>query len=184
MAADATELKNDYGFDDSPLCGEDNSTGDYGVILDQNGNAIESNDNIRKYGLLNKTYTTTTTVGGPFSTIYLKTFIIGNIKLLGLSYDQARSYYRSGGFLGILNNERTVEPLYNSLDQPIELVAEQEHTGDGGNPDKKKRGDVGPAEVTGKLNLYGAYFGDTFKFDEKTTFALCQSKYCFCRTNR
>ena len=63
-AADATELKNDYGFDYAPLCGEDNSTGDYGVILDQNGNAIESDDNIRKYGLLNKTFTTTTTLGG------------------------------------------------------------------------------------------------------------------------
>ena len=63
-AADATELKNDYGFEDAPLCGEDNSAGDYGIILDQFGNAIESNDNIRKYGLLNKTFTTTTTMGG------------------------------------------------------------------------------------------------------------------------
>ena len=172
VAADATELQNDYGFDDSPLCGEDNSTGDYGVILDQNGNAIESNDNIRKYGLLNKTYTTTTTVGGTIQyDIFKNLYNREHQVTLGLSYDQARSYYRSGGFLGILNNERTVEPLYNSLDQPIELVAEQEHTGNGGNPDEKKRGDVGPAEVTGKLNLYGAYFGDTFKFDEKTTFS-------------
>ena len=63
-AADATELKNDYSFDDAPLCGEDNSAGDYGIILDQHGNAIESNDNIRKYGLLNKTFTTTNTLGG------------------------------------------------------------------------------------------------------------------------
>ena len=52
--------------------GEDNSTGDYGVILDQNGNAIESNDNIRKYGLLNKTFTTTTTLGGAFNMIHLR----------------------------------------------------------------------------------------------------------------
>ena len=48
---------------------------------------------------------------------------------------------------GILNNERTVEPLYNSLDQPIELVAEQEHT-EMEEIQMKKRGDVGPAEVT------------------------------------
>ena len=172
VAADATELQNDYGFDDSPLCGEDNSTGDYGVILDQNGNAIESNDNIRKYGLLNKTYTTTTTVGGTIQyDTFKKLYNREHQVTIGLSYDQAKSYYRSGGFLGILNNERTVEPLYNSLDQPIELVAEQEHTGNGGNPDEKKRGDVGPAEVTGKLNLYGAYFGNTFKVDEKTTFS-------------
>ena len=34
---------------------------------------------------------------------------------------------------------------------------------------KKKRGDVGPAEVTGKLNLYGAYISNTFKYNEKTT---------------
>ena len=56
VAGDANELKSDYGFDNAPLCGEDNSSGDYGVILDQNGNAIESNDSIRKYGLINKTY--------------------------------------------------------------------------------------------------------------------------------
>ena len=139
VAADATELQNDYGFDDSPLCGEDNSTGDYGVILDQNGNAIESNDNIRKYGLLNKTYTTTTTVGGTIQhDTFKKLYNREHQVTIGLSYDQAKSYYRSGGFLGILNNERTVEPLYNSLDQPIELVAEQEHTGNGGNPDEKR----------------------------------------------
>ena len=45
------------------------------------------------------------------------------------------------------------------------------HPGNGGNPGDKERGDVGPAEVTGKLNLYGAYVGDTFRYDEKTTFS-------------
>ena len=89
---------------------------------------------------------------------------------MGLSYDQAKSYYRSGGFLGILNNDRTVEPLYNSLDQPIELVAEQEHTGNGGNPDEKERGDVGPAEVTGKLNLYGSYISNTLNMMKELLF--------------
>ena len=172
VAADANELKSDYSFDDAPLCGEDNSTGDYGVILDQNGNAIESNDDIRKYGLLNKTFTTTTTFGGGIQYDTLEDFYDREHQIaLGLSYDQAKSYYRSSGFLGILTNERTVNPLYNSLDQPIELVAEQEHTGNGGDPDEKERGDVGPAEVTGKLNLYGAYISDTFKFDELTTFS-------------
>ncbi len=172
VAADANELKSDYSFDDSPLCGEDNSTGDYGVILDQNGNAIESNDDIRKYGLLNKTFTTTTTFGGGIQYDTFEDFYDREHQIvLGLSYDQAKSYYRSGGFLGILTNERTVNPLYNSFDQPIELVAEQEHTGNGGDPDEKERGDVGPAEVTGKLNLYGAYISDTFKFDELTTFS-------------
>ncbi len=170
VAADANELQSDYGFDDSPLCGEDNSTGDYGVILDQNGNAIESNDNIRKYGLLNKTFTTTTTIGGTlqydtFKNLYNRENQIS----IGFSYDQAKSYYRSGGFLGKLTNERTVEPLFNSFDQPIELLAEQEHTGNGGDPDEKERGDIGPAEVTGKLNLYGAYISNTFKYDEQTT---------------
>ena len=169
-AADATEIKNDYGFDDAPLCGEDNSTGDYGIILDQNGNAIESDDNIRKYGLLNKTFTTTTTFGGALQyDTYTNIFNREHQLTTGLSYDQAKSFYRSGGFLGILTNERTVTSLNNSFDQPIELVAEQEHTGNGGNPGDKERGDVGPAEVTGKLNLYGAYIGDTFKYDEKTT---------------
>ncbi|MDC3024586.1 TonB-dependent receptor plug domain-containing protein, partial [Alphaproteobacteria bacterium] len=172
VAADANELQSDYGFDDSPLCGEDNSTGDYGVILDQNGNAIESNDNIRKYGLLNKTFTTTTTIGAALQYDTLKKFYNREHQLsMGLSYDQAKSYYRSGGFLGILNNNRTVEPLYNSLDQPIELVAEQEHSGNGGDPDEKSRGDVGPAEVTGKLNLYGTYISNTFNYDERTTFS-------------
>ncbi len=170
VAADANELQSDYGFDDSPLCGEDNSSGDYGVILDQNGNAIESNDNIRKYGLLNKTFTTTTTIGGALQYDTFKNFYNREHQVsLGLSYDQAKSYYRSGGFLGILTNERTVEPLFNSFDQPIELVAEQEHTGNGGDPDDKERGDVGPAEVTGKLNLYGAYISNTFKYNERTT---------------
>ena len=50
-------------------------------------------------------------------------------------------------------------------------MAEQEHTGNGGDPDEKERGDVGPAEVTGKLNLYGAYISNTFKYDEQTTFS-------------
>ncbi|MEC8100339.1 MAG: TonB-dependent receptor, partial [Pseudomonadota bacterium] len=170
VAADATELKNDYGFDDAPLCGEDNSTGDYGIILDQNGSAIESDDNIRKYGLLNKTFTTTTTLGGSLQYDSYQNFFNREHQLsVGTSIDYAKSYYRSGGFLGILNNERTVTPLNNSLDQPIELVAEQEHTGNGGDPGDKERGDVGPAEVTGKLNLYGVYIGDTFKYDNKTT---------------
>ncbi len=169
-AADASELQNDYGLEDSPLCGEDNSTGDYGVILDQNGNAIESDDNIRKYGLLNKTFTTTTTLGGALQYDTFQDFYNREHQItIGLSYDQAKSYYRSGGFLGILTNERTVQPLYNTFDQPIEMVAEQEHTGNGGDPDEKGRGDVGPSEVIGKLNLYGAYFGDTFKLDEKNT---------------
>lgn len=172
VAADANELQSDYGFDDSPLCGEDNSTGDYGIILDQNGNAIESNDSIRKYGLLNRTFTTTTTIGGAMQYDTFKSiFNIENQISMGISYDQAKSYYRSGGFLGVLTNERTVEPLYNGFDQPIELVAEQEHTGNGGDPDDKERGDIGPAEVTGKLNLYGAYISNTFNYDEKTTFS-------------
>ena len=79
VVADANELQSDYGFDDSPLCGEDNSTGDYGVILDQNGNAIESNDNIRKYGLLNKTSTTTTTIGGTIQYDTYKNFFNSKI---------------------------------------------------------------------------------------------------------
>ena len=33
-AADATELKTDSGFDDTPLCGDDNYTGDYVIMLD------------------------------------------------------------------------------------------------------------------------------------------------------
>ncbi len=171
-ALDASELQSDYGFDDSPICGEDNSAGDYGVILDQNGNAIESNDEIRKYGLLNKTFTTTTSIGGTLQyDTFLEILDREHQLSLGLSYDQAKSYYKSGGFLGILTNERTVTPLFNSYDQPIELVAEQEHTGNGGNPGDKERGDVGPAEVTGKLNLYGAYAGNSFKLDEKITFS-------------
>ena len=84
--------------------------------MDQNGNAIESNDNIRKYGLLNKTFTTTTTIGGAlqydtFKNLYNRENQIS----MGFSYDQAKSYYRSGGFLGMLTNERTVEPLLITL---------------------------------------------------------------------
>ena len=167
-AADATEIKNDYGFDDAPLCGEDNSAGDYGIILDQFGNAIESNDEIRKYGLLNKTFTTTTTMGGAlqydnFFNIYDKTHKL----TFGTSYDQAKTYFRSQGFLGTLTNERTVTPLFNSDGIPIELVAEQEHDGAGNDPEDKERGDVGPAEVTGKLNVYGVYVSDNFQYNDK-----------------
>ncbi|MAJ24421.1 MAG: hypothetical protein CMP36_02810, partial [Rickettsiales bacterium] len=169
-AADATELKNDYGFDDAPLCGEDNSTGDYGIILDQHGNAIESNDNIRKYGLLNKTFTTTTTMGGAmqydnFLNLYDKQHKIA----LGISYDQAKTFFRSQGFLGTLTTERTVTPLYRSNGNAIELVAEQEHDGSGNDPENKERGDVGPAEVTGKLNVYGLYASDNFNYNDKLT---------------
>ncbi len=170
-AADATELKSDYSFDDTPLCGEDNSAGDYGVILDQNGNAIESNDNIRKYGLLNKTYTTTKTFGGAVQYDSFINFKSKEHKLAaGFSYDQAETFFRSQGFLGTLTNERTVTPLYNSDGKPIELIAEQEHAGAGNDPDDTERGDVGPAEVTGKLNLYGLYASDNFNINDQLTF--------------
>ncbi len=168
-AADANELKSDYNFDDAPLCGEDNSSGDYGILLDQNGNAIESDDSIRKYGLINKTFTTTTTLG---ATLQYDTLL--NIKdtehklTAGFSIDQAKTYFRSAGFLGKLTNSRTVDSLFNSLDQPIELVAEQEHAGNGNDPDEKERGDVGPAEITGKLKLFGLYLSDNFNINQKT----------------
>ena len=169
-AADAAELKSDYSFDDAPLCGEDNSAGDYGIILDQNGNAIESNDSIRKYGLLNKTYTTTKTFGGAVQYDSFINYRSKEHKLaVGFSYDQAETFFRSQGFLGTLTNERTVTPLYNSDGNPIELVAEQEHAGAGNDPDDTERGDVGPAEVTGKLNLYGLYASDNFNFNDKLT---------------
>ena len=172
-AADATEIKNDYGLDDAPLCGEDNSAGDYGVLLDQNGNVIESNDDIRKYGLLNKTFTTTNTFGGAmqYDSIFNYKEISHNFSL-GLSYDQARTFFRSSSFLGQLTNERTVNQLFNSSDQPIELVSEQEHSGNGGDPDEKERGDVGPAEIEGKLNLYGLYVNDNFSLNDKITFSV------------
>ena len=170
-AADATELKTDYGFDDAPLCGDDNSAGDYGIILDQYGNAIESNDNIRKYGLLNQTFTTTTTMGGALQyDTFLNLYNNEHKFALGFSYDQAETFFRSQGFLGTLTTERTVTPLYASDGNPIELVAEQEHAGDGNDPGTKKRGDVGPAEVTGKLNIYGLYASDNFNYNEKLTF--------------
>ena len=89
---------------------------------------------------------------------------------LGLSYDQAETFFRSQGFLGTLTTERTVTPLYASDGNPIELVAEQEHAGNGNDPGTKKRGDVGPAEVTGKLNIYGLYASDNFNYSEKLTF--------------
>ncbi len=169
--ADATELKHDYGFADAPLCGEDNSAGDYGILLDQFGNAIESNDNIRKYGLLNKTFTTTTTMGASLQyDTYLNIFSKENKFLLGFSYDQAESLFRSQGFLGTLTNERTVTPLFNTNGIPIELVAEQEHDGSGNDPEDKERGDVGPAEVNGKLNMYGLYLSDNIKFSDKILF--------------
>ena len=106
--------------------------------------------------LLGETFTTTTTIGGAIQYDSLKNLYNREHSIsIGMSYDQARSYYRSGGFLGILTNDRTVKPLFNSFDQPVELVAEQEHSGNGGDPDEKARGDIGPAEVTAKLNLYG-----------------------------
>ena len=167
-AADANELQADYSFDDSPLCGEDNAAGDYGILLDQNGNAIESNDNIRKYGLINKTFTTTTTMGG---SMQYDTYLALNNKehkvTLGMAYDQAETFFRAQSFLGTLTTERTVIPIYNSLGNPIELIAEQEHTGNGGNPGEKKRGDVGPAEITGQLDLYGFYASDNFRINDK-----------------
>ena len=168
---DANELKSDYSFDDAPLCGEDNSSGDYGVLLDQNGNAIESDDSIRKYGLINKTFTSTASIG---ATIQYDTFFefknIENKITAGISHDQSKTLFRSAGFLGKLTNSRTVEQLFNSLDQPIELVAEQEHAGNGNDPDEKERGDVGPAEITGKTKMYGVYLNNSFELDDLTVF--------------
>ena len=69
-----------------------------------------------------------------------------------------------------MTNERTVVPLYISDGVPLELVAEQEHDGVGNDPGDKERGDVGPAEVTGKLNLYGMYASDNFNYNDKVNF--------------
>ena len=166
-AADAAELKSDYGFADTPLCGEDNSSGDYGIILDQFGNAIESDDSIRKYGLLNKTFTSTTTFGATVQyDTYFDFYSSQHKTIFGFSYDQARTFFRSQAFLGQLTNDRTVNALTNGFGQPIELVAEQEHAGNGNDPGDKGRGDVGPAEIEGKLNLFGAYFNDNFKLND------------------
>ena len=68
------QLKTDFGTDDSPLCGDDNSSGDYGILIDQYGNAISSDDNIRRYGLINKTNTMTVSWGGAIQTDIQETF--------------------------------------------------------------------------------------------------------------
>ena len=82
------------------MCGEDNSAGDYGIILDQFGNAIESNDDIRKYGLLNKTFTTTTTFGGALQyDTFLDIYSNQHKIAIGFSYDQAKTFFRSQAFL-------------------------------------------------------------------------------------
>ncbi len=171
-ASDAAELQSDYGFDDSPLCGEENSnaTG-YGVLLDQDGNAIESDDTIRKYGLMNKTFTRTISIGGS-----LQYDLVANIFkkehrfLVGTSYDRSRTKFRSRAMLGKLENNRSITQLYNSADNFIELAGEAEHEGAGADADDPERGDVGPAEVYGKLDNYSIYFSDNFEAEKNLTY--------------
>lgn len=170
-ANDQTELKSDYGLDDSPLCGEENSnaTG-YGVLLDQNSNAIESDDGIRKYGLFNKTFTRTITIGGSVQYDTIADFLEKEHTILvGASYDRSRTKFRQRSMLGRLNNNRGVTQLYNSSDTYIEISGEAEHEGNGGSPGVAKRGDVGPAEVYGKLDNYSLYFSDNFQIEENLT---------------
>ena len=168
------QLKSDFGTDDSPLCGEDNSSGDYGILIDQYGNAISTNDNIRRYGLINKTNTMTVSWGGAIQTDIQDTFgTLEHSLILGLSADKTRTAFHSRGELGELTYDRTVNNVLNSNGGFIILESEQEHTGaNGGKSSTTKRGDIGQAQLASKVDYYGAFITDTITLSDKTDLTL------------
>ena len=98
-------------------------------MIDQYGNAISANDDIRRYGLINKTNTMTVSWGGAIQTDIQDTF--GNLEhslILGLSADKTRTAFHSRGELGELTYNRTVNNVLNSNGGFIILESEQEHT--------------------------------------------------------
>lgn len=168
------QLKSDFGTEDSPLCGEDNASGGYGVLIDQYGNAISTNDDIRRYGLLNKSSTMTVTWGGSaqynIDTNYLNK--MHNI-IIGASIDKTRTAFHSRGELGQLHNNRTVTNVLNNDGGFITLESEKEHTGaNGGMEDDTERGDIGGAQLASKVDYYGIYLNDLFSYDNKTDITI------------
>ena len=168
------QLKSDFGTEDSPLCGEDNASGGYGVLIDQYGNAISANDNFRRYGLLNKSSTMTVTWGGSaqynINTNYLNS--MHNI-IVGTSIDKSRTAFHSRGELGQLHNNRTVTNVVNDEGGFITVESEKEHTGaNGGMEDDTERGDIGGAQLASKVDYYGIYLNDLFSYDDKTDITI------------
>ena len=163
------QLSSDFGVSSSPLCGDDNTSGDYGILIDQFGNAIASDENIRKYGLINKSSTMTVTWGGSFQYNINKNLYNNDHNILiGTSIDKTRTAFHSRGELGQLLNDRTVNNLYNSDGGFITLEAEQEHTGaNGGKESTTKRGDIGNVQLASKVDYYGIYINDTIMLDDK-----------------
>ncbi len=169
-----TQLSTDFGTDDAPLCGEDNASGGYGVLIDQYGNAISANDDIRRYGLLNKSSTMTVTWGGSAQYNINKNYLnsMHNI-IIGTSVDKSRTAFHSRGELGQLHHNRTVTNLLNDDGGLITLESEKEHTGaNGGMEDNTERGDIGSAQLASKTDYYGIYINDVFDYDDKTTITL------------
>ena len=170
--ADISEINSDIGF--VPLCGEENSnaTG-YGIILDQYGNAIEADDNIRSYGLLNKTFTKTNTWGAALQyDLSRELFENTHNFIIGMSSDKSRTEFRSRGELGKLLNNRTVTNVVNNTGGTIELAAEAEHEGSGEDLEAAERGDVGPAELVSEVDYYGLYATDTFDITDKNDMTI------------
>ena len=168
------QLMSDFGLASSPLCGDDNKSGDYGILIDQYGKAIASDDNIRKYGLVNRSSTMTVTWGGSLQYNINKNIYNNDHNLLvGTSIDKTRTAFHSHGELGVLTNNRTVTNLLNSDEGFITLEAEQEHTGaNGGKEDDTKRGDVGNAQLASKVDYYGLYVNDTIRLDDQMDLTL------------
>lgn len=168
------QLSSDFGTDDSPLCGEDNASGGYGVLIDQYGNAISANDDIRRYGLLNKSSTMTVTWGGSAQYNINKNYLnnMHNI-LIGASIDKTRTAFHSRGELGQLHNNRTVTNLLNDEGGLITIESEKEHTGsNGGMEDDTERGDIGGAQLASKVDYYGIYINDLIEYDNKTDITI------------
>ena len=163
------QLKTDFGVSSSPLCGDDNKSGDYGILIDQYGNAIATDEDIRRYGLINKSSTMTVTWGGTIQYNIDKTLYNSDHNILiGSSIDKTRTAFHSRGELGHLLQNRTVTNVLNSEGGYITLEAEQEHTGaNGGKEDNTKRGDVGNAQLASKVDYYGIYGNDTIQLDDK-----------------
>jgi len=168
------QLMSDFGVTSSPLCGDDNSSGDYGILIDNNGNAIASDEDIRKYGLINKSSTMTVTWGGALQYNINENFYNKNHNILvGTSIDKTRTTFHSRGELGQLQHNRTVTNAYNAQGNIVTLESEQEHTGaNGGKEDATKRGDVGNAQLASKVDYYGIYANDTINVNNETDLTI------------
>lgn len=121
-AADIEECEDD---DEGFLCLESaTDEDDDAVLVGSDGQAIEEFDDIDDYGVRNSGKTRTRSNGILAQLIDERDFGAGrNILAVGFSYDQSRSRFATSTRLGALNEQRGVDDLGITINQPDGAIA-------------------------------------------------------------